>query len=146
MATYSFIDVTASILGIGGVFDLGYGAETSDEGIVTSMTGAKNTMTTGSDGSVMHSLHASKSGTVTVNLLKTSPVNAQLSAMYNLQSQSSTTWGNNIIVIRNSASNDICTCREVAFQQQPDFENATDGGTVSWVFDAGKIDMLLGEF
>ena len=146
MATYSFIDVSSSIAGIGGSFDLGYGAETSDEGVTVSMTGPKNTMVTGSDGSVMHSLHAAKSGTVTVNLLKTSPVNAQLSAMYNLQSQSSSTWGNNVIVIRNSSSNDICTCREVAFQQQPDFENATDGGIVSWVFDAGKIDMLLGTY
>ncbi len=39
------------------------------------MGGPKNTMTIGADGEVMHSLHADKSGTVTVNLLKTSPTN-----------------------------------------------------------------------
>jgi hypothetical protein len=36
------------------------------------MTEAKNTMTVGADGEVMHSLHAGKSGTITVTLLKTS--------------------------------------------------------------------------
>ena len=39
----------------------------------------------------MHSLHADKSGTITVNLLKTSPTNAKLSVMYNAQSLSSAT-------------------------------------------------------
>jgi hypothetical protein len=43
------------------------------------MTEAKNTMTVGADGEVMHSLHAGKSGTITVTLLKTSPVNKKLS-------------------------------------------------------------------
>ncbi|MDI8107039.1 PfkB family carbohydrate kinase, partial [Salmonella enterica subsp. enterica serovar Anatum] len=40
----------------------------------------------GADGEVMHSLHADKSGTVTVNLLKTSPTNKKLSLAYNAQS------------------------------------------------------------
>jgi hypothetical protein len=62
------------------------------------MTEAKNTMTIGADGEVMHSLHAGKSGTITVTLLKTSPVNKKLSLMYNAQSQSSALWGNNVIV------------------------------------------------
>jgi hypothetical protein len=53
------------------------------------MTEAKNTMTVGADGEVMHSLHGGKSGTITVTLLKTSPVNKKLSLMYNAQSQSS---------------------------------------------------------
>jgi hypothetical protein len=66
------------------------------------MTEAKNTMTIGADGEVMHSLHAGKSGTITVTLLKTSPVNKKLSLMYNAQSQSSATWGNNVIVMRQS--------------------------------------------
>lgn len=95
---------------------------------------------------VMHSLHADKSGTITVTLLKTSPVNKKLSLAYNAQSQSSDTWGNNVIVIRNTASGDISTARSCAFQKQPDFNNAKEGGTVAWVFDCGKIDQLLGEF
>lgn len=146
MATYSFTDVTASISGPTGVIDLGYGSASSEEGITVAMAGPKNTMTIGADGEVMNSLHADKSGTVTVNLLKTSPTNKKLSLAYNAQSQSSATWGNNVIVIRNTASGDISTARSCAFQKQPDFNNAKEGGTVAWVFDCGKIDQLLGEF
>ncbi len=146
MSTYSFMDVTASFTGPTGVIDLGYGSANSEEGVTVTMTENKNTMTIGADGEVMHSLHAGKSGSVTVTLLKTSPVNKKLSLAYNAQSQSSATWGNNVIVIRNTASGDITTARSVAFQKQPDNNNAKDGGTVAWVFDCGKIDQVLGEF
>lgn len=146
MATYSFLDVTASLTGPTGVIDLGQGSANSEEGITQTMGGNKNTMTIGADGEVMHSLHADKSGTITVTLLKTSPVNKKLSLAYNAQSQSSAIWGNNVIVIRNTASGDISTARSCAFQKQPDFNNAKEGGTVAWVFDCGKIDQLLGEF
>ncbi|MPU29125.1 DUF3277 family protein [Escherichia coli] len=146
MSTYSFMDVSASLTGPTGVIDLGYGSANSEEGIATSMTEGKNTMTVGADGEVMHSLHAGKSGTITVTLLKTSPVNKKLSLAYNAQSQSSSSWGNNVIVIRNTVSGDITTARSVAFQKQPDNTNAKDGGTVAWVFDCGKIDQVLGEF
>ena len=146
MSTYSFIDVSASLTGPTGVIDLGYGSANSDEGITVTMTEAKNTMTTGADGEVMHSLHACKSGTITVNLLKTSPQNKKLSLMYNAQSLSSSLWGNNVIVMRNKASGDIVTARAVAFQRQPDWNNPKVAGTVAWVFDCGKIDEMLGEF
>ena len=146
MSTYSFLDVTASLTGPTGVIDLGQGSANSEEGITQTMGGNKNTMTIGADGEVMHSLHADKSGTITVTLLKPSPVNKKLSLAYNAQSRSSATWGNNVIVIRNTASGDISTARSCAFQKQPDFNNAKEGGTVAWVFDYGKIDQLLGEF
>ncbi|WP_410376777.1 DUF3277 family protein [Enterobacter sp. CPE_E423] len=146
MATYSFLDVSASLTGPTGVIDLGQGSANAEEGITQTMGGNKNTMTIGADGEGMHSLHADKSGTITVTLLKTSPVNKKLSLAYNAQSQSSSTWGKNIIVIRNTASGDISTARECAFQKQPDFNNAKEGGTVAWVFDCIKIDQLLGEF
>ena len=144
--SYSFIDVSASLTGPTGSIDLGYGSANSEEGITVTMTEAKNTMTVGADGEVMHSLHAGKSGTITVTLLKTSPVNKKLSLMYNAQSQSSATWGNNVIAVRNKASGDLTTARSCAFQKQPDHANAKVGNTVSWVFDCGKIDQLLGEF
>lgn len=146
MPTYSFMDVSASMTGPTGIIDLGYGAANADEGITVAMAEAKNTMTVGADGEVMHSLHAGKAGTVTVTLLKTSPVNKKLSLAYNAQSQSSALWGNNVFVVRNSASGDLVTIRSAAFQKQPDFANAKDGGTVAWVFDGGKVDELLGEF
>lgn len=103
-------------------------------------------MTTGADGEGMHSLHAGKAGTVTVNLLKTSPLNKKLSIMYNAQSLSSTLWGNNVIVVRNTASGDTVTARGCAFQKQPDFSNPKVAGIVARVFDCIKIDELLGEY
>ncbi|MGC4125018.1 DUF3277 family protein [Enterobacter sp.] len=146
MSAYSFIDVSATLSGPTGSVDIGYGSASSDEGISVEMGGSKNTMAIGADGEVMHSLHADKSGTITVTLLKTSPTNKKLSLMYNAQSQSSALWGNNVIVIRNRASGDIITARSVAFQKQPGNANAKDGNTMPWVFDCGKIDQMLGEF
>lgn len=146
MPAYSFLDVSGTFTGPTGSIELGSGSANSEEGIVVAMTEAKNTMTVGADGEVMHSLHGGKSGTITVTLLKTSPVNKKLSLMYNAQSQSSALWGNNIIVLRNKVSGDIVTLRSVAFQKQPDWNNPKVAGTVAWVFDGGKIDELLGEF
>ena len=146
MATYGFIDVSATLTGPTGNIELGYGSATSDEGISVTMSGAKNTMTTGADGEGMHSLHADKSGTITVTLLKTSPTNKKLNLAYNAQSQSSALWGNNVIVIRNRASGDMITARGCAFQKQPDNANAKTGNTMAWVFDCIKIDQILGEF
>ena len=146
MSTYSFMDFSASMTGPTGIIDLGSGSANAEEGVTVAMTEAKNTMTVGSDGEVMHSLHAGKSGAVTVTLLKTSPVNKKLSLAYNAQSQSSALWGNNVFVLRNNVSGDIVTIRSAAFQKQPDFVNAKIGTTVAWVFDGGKVDQLLGEF
>lgn len=146
MAAYSFLDVTASLTGPAGVIDLGSGSACADEGISVKMDQAKNTMTVSVDGEVMHSLQAGKTGTITVALLKTSPANKKLSLAYNAQSLSSALWGNNVIVVRNRVSGDITTARSVAFQKQPDHVNGKSANTVSWVFDCGKIDQLLGEF
>ncbi len=146
MATYSFMDVSATITGVGGHVDLANGAATAEEGITTAMADAKNTMTVGADGEVMHSLSAGKNGTITVTLLKTSPANAKLMLMYNAQQFSSATWGNNLILIRNRVSGDTIAARSVAFQKIPDIANAKLGNTVSWVFDCGKIDTVLGTF
>jgi hypothetical protein len=65
MSTYSFLDVSASLAGPTGLVG-GYGSANAEEGITVTMTEAKNTMTIGADGEVMHSLHAGKSGTITV--------------------------------------------------------------------------------
>ncbi|HFE8496583.1 MULTISPECIES: phage structural protein [Raoultella] len=146
MGAYSFLDVSGTFAGPTGSIELGSGSANSEEGITVTMTEAKNTMTIGADGEVMHSLHGGKSGIITVTLMKTSPVNKKLSLMYNAQSQSSALWGNNVIVLRNKVSGDIVTARSVAFQKQPDWNNPKVAGTVSWVFDGGKIDELLGEF
>lgn len=143
MSEYSFIDCVASIEGPGGSFDLGYGAAVSEEGITVVPAADKNTMAIGADGKGMHSLHADKSGQVTLHYLKNSPTNTALMNLYNYQIQSASRHGQNVIVVRNSAMGNSATCVGCAFRRLPDFNNAKDGGIVTWVFDAIEIDEVL---
>jgi len=146
MATYSFLDVNATLVGAGAVIDLGAGAGNAKEGITISRADDKNIMTTGADGEGMHSLRAAKSGTFTFRYLQTSPVNAKLMALYDAQSLSSSLWGQNIITITNSASGDSTGGRSCAFKKVPDLTYKEEGGTYDWVFDVIKIDTLLGTY
>lgn len=146
MSTYSFMDVTATLAGVTGVVDLGFGSAVTKEGITVTTASPRNVMTPGADGEVMHSLKADKSGAVTVRLLYTSPVNATLQTMFNAQSLSSSAWGNNVITIRNKGNNEIITCRNAAFQKLPDHTFAEEGQMVEWVFDCGKIDVITGSY
>jgi hypothetical protein len=144
MNTYSFLDVQAALEGPGGAFALGSGSGNAEEGITIEPGGDKNIMTVGADGSVMHSLRADKSGTVTVTLLRTSPVNARLQTLYNFQTTSSRYHGRNTIIIRNAVSGDVITCSEVAFAKALSNPYAVEGGNLAWAFHAGSIDTMLG--
>lgn len=144
MAAYSFLDVVATINGPGGSIQLGNGAGAAEEGITIERRGDRNTMTIGADGSGMHSLHADKSGTVTVRLLKTSPQNQLLSVMFDLQTQSSAIWGQNVIAVSNPATGDITTCRGCAFHQHSPITYTKEGGMNTWAFDAILVDGILG--
>ncbi|KVN30701.1 hypothetical protein WJ63_07930 [Burkholderia pyrrocinia] len=146
MATYSFQDVAATIVGPGGAFSLGYGEATAEEGITIARAGDKNTMTIASDGEGMHSLHADKSGQVTLRYLKTAPINAKLMALYDAQSLDSRLWGKNLIEVRQTAAGDVVSARSCAFKKAPELKYAKDGGIVEWVFDAIKIDGILGTY
>lgn len=146
MSTWSFMDTHATLVADDGSIDLGYGAAIAQEGITIAMLENKNTMVTGADGEGMHSLRAAKSGTVTVRLLKTSPTNAKLMNLYNVQSTSSKKWGKNSFTLNNEASGDNVTATKLAFQKAPDYNAAAEGATVEWVFDAIKIDMKLGTY
>lgn len=142
---YSFLDVQAAITGPGGAFPLsGDRVGIAQEGITVTPTGDKNVMTIGADGAAMHSLQADCSGTVTVTLLRTCPVNRLLQNLYNLQSKSSSYWGRNTITIRDVARGDTITCMEVAFAKAPDNNFANEGGTYAWTFHAGKIERQIG--
>jgi hypothetical protein len=145
MATYSFLDVNASIVGPGGAFSLS-GEGNSDEGITISMTDEKDVLTIGADGTPMHTLVASKAGKVSIHLLKTSPVNAKLMALYDAQSLSSALWGKNTITMTNSASGDTSSARSVAFVKVPDMAQAKEAGTNTWEFNAGMVDSVLGTY
>ena len=144
MGAYSFLDVQAAIEGPGGAFQLGSGSGTAEEGITIEPTGDKNIMTIGADGTVMHSLRADASGTVTVTILRTSRANAQLQGLYNFQTASSRNHGQNTITIRNAVSGDVIICSEVAFAKGISNPYAVEGAKLAWAFHAGKIDTKLG--
>lgn len=145
MSSYSFLDCQAGIVGPGGAFSLGSGSGAAEEGLSINPTGEINTMQIGADGSGQHSLHADKSGRVTLRLLKTSPVNKQLMAMYNFQTASSSAHGQNTIVITDTKRGDVTTCQQVAFVRRPDLNYQKVAGINEWIFDAAIIDTVLGD-
>ncbi len=144
MGTYSFQDVNGAITGPGGSINIGAGAGAAEEGILIEPVEDKNIMTIGADGQGMHSLVAGDAATVTVTLLKTSPVNALLMTMYNYQKASSVTWGKNTIVISDLGRGDLENLTQVAFKGKPPNAYAKEGGTNAWVFDAIVGSTVLG--
>lgn len=146
MATYSFLDVQASLVGPTGTCSLGYGSAAAEEGISIDMSGDKNSMMIGADGEGVHSLHADKSGKVTIRLLKSSPQNAVLMAMFDAQTLSSALHGKNLITVTHSEAGDITVCRSCAFSKKPNLSYKKDADTVEWVFDSIKIDTILGTY
>lgn len=144
MATYSFQDINAAITGAGGSINIGAGSGNSEEGITIEPVEDKNIMTIGADGQGMHSLVAGDAATVTVRLLKTSPTNALLMAMYNYQKASSVLWGNNTIVVSDFGRGDLEKLTQVAFKKKPANTYAKEGGMNEWTFDAIYNSTILG--
>jgi hypothetical protein len=144
MTTYSFLDVAAAITGPGGSINIGNDAGPSEEGITVSMLDNKNTMVIGADGSGMHSLHAGNAGTITVRLLKTSPTNKLLQAMYLFQVTSSANHGQNTITVRDTARGDFVTATGCAFRKMPDNAWAKEGNMLEWSWDCIKVSQKLG--
>ena len=146
MNSYSFADVSATLVGPSGAIDLGYGAAVAQEGIDIEQTAEKNTMTIGADGKGMHTLNADNSGEITVRLLKVSPINDQLMAAYDEQQASSLLWGQNTITVRQNASGDITVATQVAFKKKPRFQYAKEAGMVEWQFQATEVNTILGTY
>jgi hypothetical protein len=143
---YSFMDVVATLVGPGGVISLGNGAGVAEEGITIEQAEDKDTMVVGADGTPMHSLHAGRHGTATVRLLKTSPQNALLQAMYDFQQLSSALWGQNVLVVSHVASGDTTSCRSLAFRRAPTLTYAKDAAMNEWAFNVGYIDRVMGSY
>lgn len=141
---YSFLNVNASIAGPGGFLNLAAGAAAAEEGISIEPVEDKNIMTIGADGRGQHSLVASDACTVTVRLLKTSPLNAALMIMYDLQSASSALWGINVFTVVDSGRGDITTIQNAAFKKKPVLNYAKEAGVMEWVFDGIKASSILG--
>ena len=141
--TYSFLDVQAAFVGGGFSFDL-KGSGLGSEGIKITMNDDKDAMVIGAAGDGMHSLRASRSGRVTITLLKTGPGNAMMNQVYNYESLSSAFWGQNQITITNPVSGDNITCQDGAFLKQPEITYSTDGAMNVWEFNFVQIDQILG--
>ncbi len=141
---YSFLNVVATIAGPGGILNLAAGAAVAEEGITIEPSEDKNVMTIGADGQGQHSLVASDACTITIRLLKTSPINAGLQIMYDLQSASSALWGQNVITVTDTARNDLSLIQAAAFKKKPTLTYAKEAGFNEWVFDAIKLNTVLG--
>lgn len=140
LKSYSFLDTNISFVSPTGAFPIGLGAE--DGGITVTMNNDKDTMQVGADGSYMHSLHADRSGVVTVTLLKNSPDNALLNAMYNAQATSAALWGQNVINIVTS-NGDAVVCTGGAFKKQPNVQYGKDAAALVWELNFGNITEVL---
>ena len=142
--TYSFLDVQCSMTGPGGVAVMGGSSGAAKEGITFEPSEDIGSLTIGAGGEYMHSLHAGRPGKAIIRLLRTSPVNAVLSAMFNLQAASASVWGQNTIVVVDTARGDIITGLGTAFGQFPGITYAEDGNMNEWTFKIGKISWNLG--
>ena len=143
MSTYSFINIAVTITGPGGSISLGDGAGTAKEGVSFEFIENTNTMVVGSDGTPMHSLNASKAGRATVRLLKTSPTNGKLAALYNFHRTSSSNWGGNVMAASDIVRGEQYSCQQVAFSKMPNNTYATDANIIEWNFDVGIMDAAL---
>lgn len=123
---------------------MGNGAGAAEEGITAEFTEDTNFMKTGADGQPMQSLNGSKAGRIKVSLLKTSPTNNLLMAMYNFQRTASQLWGQNVLVVSDTQRGDVLAGRSVAFKKPPSISYAKEAGMNEWEFDVGQLDMSLG--
>lgn len=141
---YSFLNFQCALTGPGGSVNLGQGSGAADEGITFSPDGPINTKQMGADGSGQHSLHADKSGKIVIRMLKTSPNNKLLSAMYNAQTADGAVHGQNTISGTDTLRGDSVSCTQVAFSKHPDLTYGKEAGMIEWEFEAIRIDRTLG--
>jgi hypothetical protein len=142
--TYSFLDTHLALVGPGIAISLGAGSGSAEEGITVEPADDVGSMTIGADGAGMHSLFGNKSARVTIRLLKTSPLNAQLAAALAFQRISSANYGQNTISLVNTVSGDAITCAQCGFARVPDITYAKEGGMNEWVFNCVEYDLGLG--
>lgn len=142
MTTYSFLNVQATIAGPGGSFSLGSDAGAAKEGLSTDMIDDKDKMDVGAGGDIMHSLRASNAGRITVRLLKTSPQNALLSALYNFQRLNAGAWGQNVLIVSDIQRGDVVTGTQMAFTRQPVITWSEDANMNEWSFMGNIIEVL----
>jgi hypothetical protein len=142
MATYSFMSVNATLIGLGGAVSLGYGAASAKEGISYEPLDEKDRMDVGADGALMHSLRASNASRIHVRLLKISPTNFLLNAMYNLQRLTISGWGVNVLAVSDVYRGDILTGDTIAFAKHAAITYSEDANHNEWLFYGNVIPIL----
>ena len=143
MTAYSFLSLQGAISGPGGSFNIAAGSGTAEEGITTSMVDEKGITTPGADGTLMQTLRASQVGKVTIRVLKTSLLNAQLSQMLNLQKGNPALWGQNVISLADVNRGDTSSLTQGSFVKKPDVTWDKDGKMNEWEF-IGNLEESLG--
>jgi len=144
--TYSFIDVKATLVdgATGAVLSIGSGAGVAEEGITISQVDNVGHMQIGADGEFMQVLQATRGARLTLRLLKTSPVNAQLMALVEAQRVSGALWGQNTISLTNFATLDEVNAAGCAFEKIPDNNYDKTGKMFEWTFLVGNSTQTLG--
>lgn len=140
---YSFMNIVAGMVGPALVANLGDGASVAEEGIEVAYAGDINGMTIGADGEGMHALYADHSGSITVNLLKTSPMNRILSAAAAFQRSNPASHGQNTFTLVDKMRGDSITAQQCAFKKIPDLTFGKETRLVAWTFDSIKIEVTL---
>jgi hypothetical protein len=143
MSAYSFLNIQASIVGPGLTAQIGASAGAAKEGLSTAFDEDKSVITTGSDGSIMTTVRASMTGTITVRLLKTSPVNVLLSRAFNFQRSSAINWGGNIIRVVDKVRGDVVTGRQMSFVKHADNVWSEEANILEWTF-RGIVNEVVG--
>lgn len=144
-AAYSFLNALAGYSDdLGFLIDLSAGNGIAEEGIVVAFADDKVSITYGADGDFMYSLHAASGGMVTVNVLKTSPLNNALSRLYLATTGSSARTGRGTIAGGDPQRGDSFTAIGCQIRKHPDTRSAKEGGTNEWVFMVGKLSVKLG--
>ena len=144
MGVYSFLDNSATWTGPGGTISLGSTSGAAKEGITIEYEEEVGHMDVGAGGAVQHSLHANKSGTITIRVLKSSPINQKISNKIAFQRASAENYGQDVFSIANLVTGDIVTCQFVAPKKFSALTYAEDAGMNEWVLNAGLIEPTLG--
>lgn len=144
MPSYSPLDVHATIVGPGGVINLGIGSGLAKDGISYSKAEATNVMEVGLDGSVCHNKSESTAGTITFTFLGISDANLLIQALYNFQEKlpGSVNHGKNTITLHLSSTGKTIIGTECAFQNESSggFKDQIENTT--WTFDCGHLVII----
>jgi hypothetical protein len=143
MSTYTFLNISASIVGPGLNAQIGSTSGAAKEGLSTEFDEDKVGVVTGADGTIMTSLHAGMTGRMTVRMLKTSPINAILNSAFNFQRANAANTGQNTIRIVDKARGDVATGRQMSFLRHPANTWSEEGNVLEWTF-IGIINEVLG--